>query len=95
VSTADSEHDLLKPSEITEAVAEKLASDILKAAKSSKTEQDLVVGVELALSPVLDRLEIPKHVEREKTLLEGPRRRRYGSVIIEYEAPGKLGTSDL
>jgi hypothetical protein len=84
---------MAKPSEVTQVVAKGLADRIADAAKNSTTEQDLVVAVETALGPVLDQLSIPKRVEYEKTLLQGRADAVYGSVIIEYEAPGKLRSS--
>jgi SAM-dependent methyltransferase len=74
-------------------IADGLAEAILKAGRESATEQALVVAVETALGPVLDELGIPKHAEYEKTLLGGRADAVYGSVIIEYEAPGKLATA--
>ena len=82
----------MEPSEITDSVAKDLADQITAAAQRSATEQDLVVAVENALGPVLDQLGIPKHAEYEKTLLQGRADAVYGSVIIEYESPGKLHT---
>ncbi len=76
----------------TQSVAAELAELILAAAKDAATEQALVVAVETALGPVLEQLKIPKHVEYEKTLLQGRADAVYGSVIIEYESPGKLAT---
>lgn len=74
-------------------IAEELARTILRAGRESSTEQALVVAVETALRPVLDLLAIPQHVQYEKTLLQGRADAVYGSVIIEYEAPGKLATA--
>jgi SAM-dependent methyltransferase len=74
-------------------IAEGLAETILRAGRESLTEQALVVAVETALGPVLDQLGIPKHAQYEKTLLEGRADAVYGSVIIEYESPGKLATT--
>lgn len=79
--------------DITEGLALELAEKIKKAGGDSTTEQALVVAVSTALDPVLEQLEIPKHVEYEKTLLGGRADAVYGSVIIEYEAPGKLATA--
>jgi hypothetical protein len=75
----------------TATVAESLASAILRAGRLANTEQELVLHVEEALEPVLDELGIPHHAEYEKTFIQGRADAVYGSVIIEYEAPGKLG----
>lgn len=82
----------MSASDITQSVAQDLADRIRQAAKDSTTEQGLVVAVETALGPVLDHLGIPKQAQYEKTLLQGRADAVYGSVIIEYEAPGKLST---
>lgn len=74
-------------------IAKGLAQTIRRAGRESLTEQALVVAVETALGPVLEQLGIPKHVQYEKTLLEGRADAVYGSVIIEYESPGKLATT--
>jgi hypothetical protein len=83
----------MSASEITQQIAHELAAQILQAGRESTTEQALVVAVEIALGPVLDRLRIPKQPEYEKTLLQGRADAVYGSVIIEYEAPGKLSSA--
>ena len=80
------------PSDITEAISEELAAKVQSAAAAATTEQDLVFAVESALGPVLDQLGISSRAEYEKTLLAGRADSVYGSVIIEYEAPGKLST---
>lgn len=78
---------------ITQQLAEELAERIRDAGKHSTSEQELVVAVETALGPVLEELGIPKAVQYEKTLLKGRADAVYGSVIIEYERPGKLATA--
>ena len=77
----------------TETAAEALSDAIRAAGDTSATEQELLIKVEAALSPVLDSLDIPKHPQYEKTLLQGRADSVYGSVTIEYEAPGKLATA--
>jgi hypothetical protein len=79
--------------DITGGIAEALAQQILKVAQGAETEQELLIGVEAALGPVLDQLGIPKQAQYEKTLLEGRADAVYGSVTIEYESPGKLATT--
>lgn len=74
-------------------IAARLAEQIRDAASGSPTEQALLIAVEQALGPVLDELQIPKQPQYEKTLLQGRADAVYGSVTIEYEAPGKLGTA--
>ena len=83
----------MSASDITKQVAQDLADRILEAARHSSTEQELVVAVETALRPVLEGLGIPQSVQYEKTLLQGRADAVYGSVIIEYERPGKLSTT--
>jgi Eco57I restriction-modification methylase len=80
-------------SAITQHLAEELAQKIRDAARRSASEQELVVAVESALGPVLEQLGIPTAAEYEKTLLRGRADAVYGSVIIEYERPGKLATA--
>jgi SAM-dependent methyltransferase len=76
----------------TISLAEALATTILRAGETSTTEQDIVIAVESALKPVLEQLGVPIHVQYEKRLIQGRVDAVYGSVIIEYEAPGKLAT---
>lgn len=78
--------------EITFGIAESLANQIVAAGRAANTEQDLLIAVEGALGPVLDQLNIPKEVRYEKMLLSGRADAVYGSVVIEYESPGKLAT---
>ena len=77
-------------SEITQSVANDLAEKITQAGQNSVTEQDVIVAVSSALKPVLQELGIPAGARYEQSLLEGRADAVYGSVIIEYEAPGKL-----
>lgn len=79
-------------SEITQSVANDLAEKIKQAGQNSATEQDVIVAVSSALKPVLQELGIPAGARYEQSLLEGRADAVYGSVIIEYEAPGKLHT---
>jgi SAM-dependent methyltransferase len=79
--------------EIIPNVARDLAHKIKDAGQGTGSEQALVIAVSAALEPVLDQLGIPKRVEYEKVLLGGRADAVYGSVIIEYEAPGKLATA--
>jgi hypothetical protein len=83
----------LSASIITQRLAETLAGRIREAGQRSTSEQELVVAVESALSPILEELGIPRTARYEKTLLSGRADAVYGSVIIEYERPGKLATS--
>jgi hypothetical protein len=78
---------------VTGEIAEGLAQQILQVAQDAGTEQELLIGVEAALGPVLDQLGIPKQAQYEKTLLQGRADAVYGSVTIEYESPGKLETT--
>lgn len=78
---------------VTGDIAEGLAQQIQQVAQGAGTEQELLIGVEAALGPVLDQLDIPKQAQYEKTLLQGRADAVYGSVTIEYESPGKLATT--
>lgn len=78
---------------ITQQLAKDLAERIRDAARQSTSEQELVLSIETALGPVLEELGIPRTAQYEKTLLGGRADAVYGSVIIEYERPGKLSTA--
>jgi len=58
---------------------------------TTKTEEDLRIGVERALGPVLKKLGVDAVGEYERTVMGGGRQDAvYGKVIIEYEAPRTL-----
>jgi len=73
-------------------IAERLAKEIRKVAERARTEEDLRIGVEGSLRPILQELGIQHEPEYEKTILKGSADAVYGNVIIEYERPGKLST---
>ena len=71
----DTQTSATRPSKaVTASVAEDLARHIRRAAEKSATEQELLIEVEGALSPVLDGLGIPKHPDYEKTAQRQGRR---------------------
>ena len=77
--------------------AEVLAPAIRKVAASAKTEEDLKMGVEQALSAVRDFLGISPRYEKSYTgevaiLGAGASDAVYGHVVIEYKKPGVLAT---
>ncbi len=65
-------------------------------AQKSDTEEDLRIGVEKALAPVLRDLGITTHPRYERAtntaFYGGSTDSVYGHLIIEYERPGKLST---
>ncbi len=70
----------------------KLASEIKKHASESKKEEDLKIRVESTLRPIFDRWGIQwASYEHTNHKISGKRKDAlYGTVIIEYKAPGKL-----
>jgi hypothetical protein len=77
-------------------LAQQLAQEILTIAERSNTEEDLRIGVEKALDPVLHALDITTHPRYEKAtstaFYGGSSGSVYGHLMIEYERPGKLDT---
>jgi type I restriction-modification system DNA methylase subunit len=71
-------------------LSKELARTVLDLAElpTTKTEEDVRIGVEKALGPVLTKLGINIAGEYERTVLGGGRQDAvYGKVIIEYEPP--------
>ncbi|MEE8391074.1 MAG: hypothetical protein V3S14_09805 [Anaerolineae bacterium] len=71
-------------------VAENLAKAIQQVAKRARSEEDLRVGVEHALSATLQTLGLTVTPEYEKTTLSGSADAVYGHAVIEYKRPGRL-----
>ncbi len=71
-------------------LAEQLAKDILTVAKRADTEEDLRIGVEKALDPVLKALDITTEPRYEKATSTSFYDAIHGHLILEYERPGKL-----
>lgn len=67
-----------------------LAAQFLDVARRSKSEEDVKIGIEMALRPALDVLGIGTTGRYEVTLLNGAADAIYGHVVIEYEKPGKI-----
>lgn len=77
-------------------LAEELARKILRVAQRADSEEDLRIGVEKALDPVLKALDIttePRYERATSTAFYGGSTDSvYGHLIIEYKRPGKLST---
>lgn len=73
-------------------LADQLAEDILTVAKRADTEEDLRIGVEKALDPVLKALDITTEPRYEKATSTSFYDAIHGHLILEYERPGKLKT---
>ncbi|HAL61970.1 MAG TPA: hypothetical protein DCP08_06145, partial [Chloroflexi bacterium] len=77
-------------------LAQQLSQEIARVAQWSDTEEDLRIGVEKALDPVLQALDITTHPRYERAtstaFYGGSTDSVYGHLIIEYERPGKLST---
>ncbi len=60
--------------------------------KSARSEEDLRIGFERKLIPLLEGIGVPIHSQYEKSILFGKGRSDaiHGQVIIEYEAPGSF-----
>jgi len=75
--------------------AENLAQAILQVAQRARSEEDLRVGVEQALSATRQALELTARPEYEKTTFSGSADAVYGHVTIEYKRPGRLSEKDF
>lgn len=81
--------------------AEALAASIRNVAEKAHTEEDVRVGVELLLRPLLSRLGItssstPAYERNYRAVLKGEGGQSdavYGHAIIEYEPPRSLRTA--
>jgi len=73
-------------------LAEQLVEDILTVARRADTEEDLRIGVEKALDPVLKALDITTEPRYEKATSTSFYDAIHGRLILEYERPGKLKT---
>ena len=81
--------------------AEALAASICSVAEKAHTEEDVRVGVELLLRPLLGRLGItssstPAYERNYRAVLKGEGGQSdavYGHAVIEYEPPGSLRTT--
>ena len=80
--------------------AEALAAQIIAVADHAHTEEDVRVGIELLLRPLLAQLRIgfttPSYERRYGRVLKGEGGQAdavYGHAIIEYEPPGRLSTA--
>lgn len=70
--------------------AENLAQAIRRAAQRARSEEDLRINVEQALSATFQVLELTATPEYEKTTLSGSADAVYGHAVIEYKRPGRL-----
>jgi hypothetical protein len=73
-------------------LAEQLAQKILQVAQRADSEEDLRIGVEKALDPVLKALDITTDPRYEKATSTSFYDAIHGHLILEYERPGKLST---
>jgi hypothetical protein len=75
--------------------AENLAQAILQVAQRARSEEDLRMGVEQALSATRQALGLTARPEYEKTTFSGSADAVYGHVTIEYKRPGRLTEKDF
>jgi len=75
--------------------ADTLAQAIRRSAEDARSEEDLRVGVEGALSAIRQLLGLTATPEYEKTTLSGSADAVYGHVVIEYKRPGRLAEKDF
>lgn len=68
-------------------LSEKLVGSVSGLLKSSKNEEELKIGFEKMLSPILDELSISSNPKYERTIITGRPDAVHGQVIIEYEPP--------
>jgi hypothetical protein len=83
--------DVPNPDQHTD-TAVALSEQFLEVARRSKSEEDVKIGIEMALRPALEILEIDSTGRYDVTLLDGAADAIYGHVVIEYEKPGKIRT---
>jgi hypothetical protein len=85
---------MIGPAKIDPGISKRLARDIREIGKTAHNEEEVRIGVESALKPVLAQLGISTQVNYEQKLimLNGPGYADavYGFGIIEYERPGKI-----
>ena len=70
--------------------AHSVAESILKIASTAKNEEELKIGVELTIRPVLEKWGITTASYEKRLEIAGREDALYGRVIIEYKGPGKL-----
>jgi Eco57I restriction-modification methylase len=69
-------------------IAEQLVEATQEITKKAKTEEDLRIGFEKLLEPLLKSIEVTSHPKYEKSVLQyGRSDAVHGQVIIEYESP--------
>lgn len=68
-------------------LAEKLVTSVSDLLKSSKNEEELKIGFEKVLAPILEELSISSSPKYERTIITGRPDAVHGQVIIEYEHP--------
>lgn len=70
-------------------IADKLVAKNLEVMRHAKSEEDLRIGFEKALEPLLEIISVKSHGKYERSIYLGGRAdARHGQVIIEYEKPG-------
>ena len=87
---------MIRTGKIDPAISKRLAREIREIGKRAHNEEEVRVGVELALKPILTQLGISAQAnyEQKLTTLQGTGYADavYGFGIIEYERPGKIAT---
>lgn len=70
--------------------AQTLTQAIREVADNARSEEDVRVGVEHALSHALETIGLQRTAEYEKTTFSGSMDAVYGHVVIEYKRPGRM-----
>jgi hypothetical protein len=75
-------------------VADSLVKGTAELMRSAKTEEDLRIGFEKALAPLLKEIGVKSEPKYEKSVYQGGRTDAlHGQVIIEYEAPASFSSA--
>lgn len=87
--SVDKTNAVLEFPETLDEVAGMLVRVAKELVHSAKTEEDLRIGFERRLIPLIEGIGVPIHSQYEKTILkQGRSDAVHGQVIIEYERPG-------
>lgn len=71
--------------------ADALVSETEEIMRTARTEEDLRIGFEKILDPILKRIGVARQGKYEKSVYKGGRSDAlHGQVIIEYESPGSF-----
>ncbi|HRU04935.1 MAG TPA: N-6 DNA methylase, partial [Candidatus Brocadiia bacterium] len=81
--------DRLSPEDSVPKLSYRLAQETSKLAEHCQTEEDLRIGFEKLLDPILEAIGVSKAPQYERSVLHAGRMDAvHGRVVIEYEAPG-------